>query len=81
MVIMRNNFVEILERQEILDILEKSGLGAQIEALLLNENKVYTKKGRLNKSGACRVLGLKPKQLDEFLCKCRHMIKAEQMID
>ena len=81
MVIMRNNFVEILERQEILDILENSGLGVQIEALLLNENKVYTKKGRLNKSGACRVLGLKPKQLDEFLCKCRHMIKAEQILD
>jgi hypothetical protein len=78
---MKNNFVELIERQEILDILEKSGLGCQIEALLLNESKVYTKKGRLNKSGACRVLGLKPKQLDEFLCKCRHIIKADQMAD
>jgi len=47
----------------------------------LNESKVYTKKGRLNKSGACRVLGLKPKQLDEFLSKCRHMIKFDQMQD
>jgi hypothetical protein len=78
---MRNNFVEILERQELLDILEKSGLGKQIEALLMNETKVYTKKGRLNKSGACRVLGLKPKQLEEFLSKCRHIIKFDQMID
>ena len=78
---MRNNFVEILERQELLDILEKSGLGKHIEALLMNETKVYTKKGRLNKSGACRVLGLKPKQLEEFLSKCRHIIKFDQMID
>ena len=78
---MRNNFVELLERQEILDILEKSGLGNQIEALLLNESKVYTKKGRLNKSGACRVLGIKPKQLDELLAKCRMLIKFDQMVD
>jgi hypothetical protein len=78
---MKNNFVDLIERQEILDILEQSGLGKQIEALLLNESKVYTKKGRLNKSGACRVLGLKPKQLDEFLSKCRHMIKFDQMVD
>jgi hypothetical protein len=78
---MRNNFVELLERQEILDILEKSGLGSQIEALLLNESKVYTKKGRLNKSGACRVLSIKPKQLDELLAKCRMLIKFDQMID
>lgn len=78
---MRKNFVEILERQEILDILEKSGLGHQIETLLLNESRVYTKKGRLNKSGACRVLGLKPKQLDEFLAKCRNIIRADQMHD
>jgi len=78
---MRKNFVEILERQEILDILEKSGLGSQIETLLLNESRVYTKKGRLNKSGACRVLGLKPKQLDDFLAKCRNIIRADQMHD
>jgi len=80
-IIMKKSFIELLERQEILDILEKSGVGTQIEALLLNESKVYTKKGRLNKSGACRVLGLKPKQLDDFLAKCRTMIRADQMHD
>lgn len=78
---MKKNFIDVLEKQEILDILENSGLGSQIEALLLNENKVYTKKGRLNKSGACRVLGIKPKQLEEFLARCRTIIRADQMSD
>lgn len=78
---MKKNFIDVLEKQEILEILESSGLGTQIEALLLNENKVYTKKGRLNKSGACRVLGIKPKQLEEFLARCRTIIRADQMID
>lgn len=78
---MRKNFLEVLERQEILEILEKSGFGPSIEALLLNETKVYTKKGRLNKSGACRILGLKPKELEEFLAKCRDAIKANQFLE
>lgn len=78
---MKKNFIDVLEKQEILEILESSGLGTQIEALLLNESKVYTKKGRLNKSGACRVLGIKPKQLEEFLARCRTIIRADQMLD
>lgn len=78
---MKKNFIDVLEKQEILEILENSGLGTQIDALLLNESKVYTKKGRLNKSGACRVLGIKPKQLEEFLARCRTIIRADQMLD
>jgi len=78
---MRKNFLEVIEKQEILDILEKNGMGKEIEALLLNESKAYTKKGRLNKSGACRILGMKPKELDEFLKKCRDVIKADQFLE
>jgi hypothetical protein len=78
---MKKNFLEVLERQEILQILENSGFGQAIEALLLNESKVYTKKGRLNKSGACRILGLKPKELEDFLAKCRDAIKANQFLE
>ena len=43
---MRKNFLEVLEKQEILHILENSGFKDKIEALLLHESKVYTKKGR-----------------------------------
>ena len=78
---MRKNFLEVIEKQEILDILEKNGMGKEIETLLLNESKAYTKKCRLNKSGACRILGMKPKELDEFLKKCRDVIKADQFLE
>ena len=72
---MGKNLIDILERQELLDKLQNAGYGDLIEALLLNENKVYTKKGRLNKSGACRVLGWKTKQLEDALDACREIIK------
>jgi hypothetical protein len=78
---MRKSFLEILEKQELLDILEKNGLGKEIEALLLNETKAYTKKGRLNKSGACRILQCKPKELEDFLKRCRDIVRAEQFLD
>jgi hypothetical protein len=78
---MRKNFLEILERQELLEILENNGLGKEIELLLMNETKAYTKKGRINKSGVCRLLGIKPKQLEEFLQKCRDVLKIEQIED
>jgi hypothetical protein len=74
---MANNSTEILERQELIKKLEDKGYGPLIEALLMHENKVYTKKGRLNKSGACRVLGWKTKQLEDALKECRDILKFE----
>ena len=49
--------------------------------ILLNESIVYTKKGRLNKSGACRILNMKPKELDDFISECRDIIRASQFED
>ena len=72
---MRSSLIEILEQQELIHKLVNSGHGELIEALLTNENKVYTKKGRLNKSGACRVLGWKAKKLEDELNKCREYLK------
>lgn len=66
-----------LEIVEILDKLRKHGHGNLVDAFLLNDGIVYTKKGRLNKSGACRVLKYKPKQLDEILVKCREILNIE----
>ena len=74
---MKGNLIEILERQELIQKLVDKGYGPLIEALLLNENKVYTKKGRLNKSGACRVLGWKPKELEDALNECREILKND----
>jgi hypothetical protein len=72
-----NDLLEVLERQEIIEKLSNQGFGELIEGLLANENKVYTKKGRLNKSGACRVLGWKGKQLEDALAECKEILRSE----
>lgn len=71
------NMVDILERNELIQKLIDSGFGELIEALLTNENQAYTKKGRLNKSGACRILGWKTKQLEDTLAECRKIVGEE----
>jgi nucleoside-diphosphate-sugar epimerase len=71
------NLTDLLEQQELIQKLKERGHGELVEALLENENKVYTKKGRLNKSGACRVLGWKPKQLEDALSECREILSRE----
>ena len=68
---MSKNLTEVLEQQELIQKLIDKGYGELIDALLMNESKVYTKKGRLNKSGACRALGWKTKQLEDALEECR----------
>ena len=69
-------WLKLLEDQELIKKLTKAGHGKLVEALL-NDNRVYTKKGRLNKSGACRVLGWKTKQLEDELLLCRELLHKE----
>jgi len=71
------NLTDLLEQQELIQKLVDRGHGELVEALLENESKVYTKKGRLNKSGACRVLKWKPKQLEDALGECREILRSE----
>lgn len=71
------NAIDQLEKLELIQKLMDRGYGPLIEALLGNEREVYTKKGRLNKSGACRVLGWKPKELEEALAQCREILKKD----
>jgi len=72
---------DTLERQEVIQKLRKRlkdlGYGNLIDVLLENDEKAYTKKGRLNKSGACRVSGWKTKQLEDALAACRQILKDE----
>lgn len=74
---MKSNLLESIERQELIQKLIDSGHGELVEALLSNESKVYTKKGRLNKSGACRVLDWKTKQLEDALEECRELLMGD----
>lgn len=72
-----SNFFDNIERQELIQKLRDAGFGELIDAFLENERDVYTKKGRLNKSGACRVLDWKTKDLEDALLECKEILKDE----
>lgn len=72
---MNKKLTDVLEQEELLQKLRDNGFGEFIDTLLLNENKAYTKRSRLNKCGACRVLGWKTKQLEDALEACREILK------
>ena len=74
---MGKNMIEILEQQELIQKLIDAGYGELVDVFLSNESQVYTKKGRLNKSGACRVLDWKTKQLEDALESCRGILNKE----
>lgn len=69
--------IEYIERQELIKKLIENGYGDIVQAFLEDEKKVYTKKGRLNKSGACRKLKLKAKQLEDKLAEMRDLLKRD----
>lgn len=69
--------LEHVERQELIKKLIDNGYGEIVEALLDDDKKVYTKKGRLNKSGACRRLNLKSKQLEDKLAEMRSLLSRD----
>jgi len=70
---MGKNLLEVLEQQEIIQKLIDKGHGKLINAFLMNESRAFTKKGRMNKSGVCRVLGWKTKELEDALEECRNL--------
>jgi len=72
-----NNCFNQIENQELIQKLIDNGYSEFVDAFLLNEKNVYTKKGRLNKSGACRVLKCKPKELDDIMLKCQELLQKD----
>ena len=74
---MSNNFIDNIENQELMNKLIQAGYGEQIKILLENEDKWTTKKQRLNKSGACRILKCKPKELQQLLAKWQEILKED----
>lgn len=70
-------YTEPLERQELIQKLIDRGHGPLVDAMLSNERTVYTRKGRLNKSAACRALGWRPVQLERALAECREILAAD----
>lgn len=74
---MKGNTLEQLEQQELIKKLIDNGYGKLVEVFLTNESQVYTKKGRLNKCGACRILDCKPKELEELIDKCKELLEKD----
>ena len=77
---MSNSF-EQLENQELIQKIIDSGYGNLVDVFLLNDNKIYTKRGRLNKSGACRALKCKPKELEDIIQACRELLHKELSLE
>lgn len=72
-----SDFINDLATKELVEKLIANGHEEAVNAFLLNENRCYTKQGRLNKSGACRVLGVKPKQLDDQFIMMRKLLEGD----
>lgn len=72
-----SNPIDILENNEVIEKLRKKGYGELIDCLLDNEEKVYTKKGRLNKSSTCRKLSWKSKQLEDALVEMKEILEKD----
>lgn len=74
---MKRNATAELERQELIQKIIDAGYGDVVETFLTNEQEVYTKRGRLNKSGACRILGCSAKDLDIAFQKLRVLLRKD----
>jgi len=55
-----------IEFDECCARLTQKGLGALVK-LMLEDNDVFTKKGRINKSKICRIMSVRPKELEKSL--------------
>lgn len=73
----KSNPLAVIETQELIDKLIAEGYGELIDCLLSNENVVYTKKGRLNKSSTCREMQWKGKQLEDALKEMRAILEKD----
>jgi len=69
--------ISVIETQELIQKLVDRGHGNLVACLLDNEQTVYTKKGRLNKSSTCREMKWKGKQLEDALSEMREVLKVE----
>jgi hypothetical protein len=74
---MAKSTLDILEQQEQIQLLIDHGYGDFVDTMLSNESQCYTKKGRVNKSGICRVKGCNNKQLEDTLKACRKILSND----
>lgn len=75
------NPLAFIETQELIQKVIQNGYGNLVDCMLSNESKVYTKKGRLNKSSLCRAMGWKGKQLEDALNEMRLILDKDLSLD
>ena len=71
------NFIEEIETRELIQKLIDNGFGRVVDAFTSQEQRCLTKKSRLNKSGTCRVLEIKPKDLENTFKSMRELLSKD----
>lgn len=74
---MQKSFIHELETKEVIDKLRRYGLSKLVDVCINQEEKCYTKRGRMNKSGTCREADLKTKELEDMLERAREILSPE----
>ena len=74
---MTTSFIEEIETKELIQKLIDNGFEREVIAFTIYENKVFTKKGRPNKSGACRTLDYKPKELENRFKLMKELLRKD----
>lgn len=69
--------IETLELEELMQKLRDKGCDELVDGFLENDQCLYTKSGRLNKSAVCRTLGWRLKRLTEEFARARDILAQE----
>lgn len=73
----KNSMISSTEMEEIIQKLKENGYQEVVDCLIEGEKECYTKKGRLNKSSACRKLNWKSKKLEDTFREMRLVLQNE----
>ena len=74
---MTTDFIKEIENKELIQKLIDHGFGKIVEAFIQSGNKMMTRNSRVNKSGCCRTLDLKVKQLDSCFELMRDLLRED----
>jgi hypothetical protein len=66
-----------IEMQEVMQKIRDAGYAELLDCLLEHEKECFTKKGRINKSSTCRILGWKAKKLEDAFKFLKDLLKME----
>ncbi len=77
---MRHFLTDLIEA-ETLHVLSQKGYAKLIDQMLVHHELCFTKNGRINKSGTCRVMNWQSIQLEEALKDMKNIISPDEDFD